>query len=118
LKKCLGDLNDNTKSLNEIIKAFKTSGKQLNKALTKAISWEERYKKLDKPDKRIFNDEEVVHLNKLNSALVRLQTGLQPTASTEETNAVKALIHAFTSEAEIVGKFVGNSSGKVGVTNG
>lgn len=107
LKKCLGDLNDNTKTLNEIIKAFKTSGKQLNKALTKGIKM-----------KGAFNDEEVFHLNKLNSALVRLQTGLQPTASTEETNAVKALIHAFTSEAEIVGKFVGNSSGKVGVTNG
>ena len=107
MKKCLGDLNDNTKTLNEIIKAFKTSGKQLNKALTKGIKM-----------KGAFNDEEVVHLNKLNSALVRLQTGLQPTASTEETNAVKALIHAFTSEAEIVGKFVGNSSGKVGVTNG
>jgi hypothetical protein len=110
LKKCLGDLNDNTKSLNEIIKAFKSSGKQLNKALTKAISWEERCKKSTMPNimmkRRIFNDEELNHLNKLNSALVKLQTGLQPTASAEETNVVKGLIRAFTDEATIVGKFV------------
>ena len=116
MKKCLGDLND-TKPLNDIIKAFKKSGKALNRALVKTIKMDESFKKHNKP--RIFNDEQMFHLNKLNSALIKLQTGLRPTTSTEETNAVKTLIHAFTSEAEIVGKFVSaNNGGEVGVTNG
>lgn len=95
IKKCLGDLNMSDKSLNEIIKAFKSSGKKLNRVLSKALKMND-----------IFNPEQMSHLNALNSALVKLQTGLQPTASAEETNVVKGLIRAFTDEAAIVGKFV------------
>jgi hypothetical protein len=95
IRGCLGVLNDSNKSLSEIIVGFKKAGKKLNKVLGKAIKMTD-----------VFGTDQLTHLNKLNSALVKLQTGLKPTVSTDETNAVKAMIKNFTSEAVIVGKFL------------
>lgn len=103
IRGCLGALNDSYGSLNDIIGAFKKHGKKLNRVLGKAIRMTD-----------VFSVEQTNHLNKLNSALVKLQTGLKPTSSTEETNAVKALIKDFTSEAVVVGKFLENSNQKDG----
>ena len=95
LRACLGALNDSEKSLTQIIADFKKNGKKLNRVLGKALKME-----------KVFNENQMEHLNKLNTALLKLQTGLKPTNSTEETAAVKGLIKAFTDEAVIVGKML------------
>lgn len=95
LRACLGTLNDSEKSLTQIIADFKKNGKKLNRVLGKALKMKE-----------VFNENQMEHLNKLNTALLKLQTGLKPTNSTEETAAVKGLIKAFTDEAVIVGKML------------
>ncbi len=97
IRGCLGALNS-TGSLNDIIHGFKKHGKRLNRVLGKAIKFT-----------KVFTEDQIQHMTKLMSALVKLQTGLRPTNSTEETEAVKTLIHDFTSEAVIVGKFVEDS---------
>ena len=102
IRGCLGALNDANRSLNDIIVSFKKQGKKLNRVLGKAIKMTD-----------VFSTEQTNHLNKLNSALVKLQTGLKPTASSDETNAVKALIKDFTSEAVVVGKFLENKQASV-----
>lgn len=95
LRNCLGDLNDSSKSANEIMKDFKKDGKKLNKALSKASKMNE-----------VYDENERTTLIKFNKCLADLIISFKDNMSTSEVAVVKRLIKAFASQAKSVGNII------------
>lgn len=93
LRKCLGDLNDTSKDLNDILNAFKKDGKKLNRALSKASKMAE-----------VYGDEERNKFIKLNKCTADLIVSFS--AAKMDVKVTKRLIKAFTSSSVIVGKII------------
>jgi hypothetical protein len=93
LRKCLGDLNDTSKDLNDILNAFKKDGKKLNRALSKASKMTD-----------LYNDEERNKFIKLNKCTADLIVSFSATKM--DVKVTKRLIKAFTSASVIVGKII------------
>ena len=93
LRKCLGDLNDTSKDLNDILNAFKKDGKKLNRVLSKAS------KMVD-----LYNDDERNKFIKLNKCTADLIVSFS--ATNMNVKVTKRLIKAFTSSSVIVGKII------------
>lgn len=93
LRKCLGDLNDTSKDLNDILNAFKKDGKKLNRALSKASKMTD-----------LYNDEERNKFIKLNKCTADLIVSFSSTKM--DVKVTKRLIKAFTSASVIVGKII------------
>ena len=95
LRKSLGDLNDNTMNITELVNAFKKDGKKLNKALSKAAKMTDIY---DETERNSFI--------KLNKCLADLLVILKANADKKELQTIKRLIKAFTQQAAGVGKII------------
>ena len=93
LRKCLGDLNDTSKDLNDILNAFKKDGKKLNRALSKASKITD-----------LYNDDERNKFIKLNKCTADLIVSFSSTNM--NVKVTKRLIKAFTSSSVIVGKII------------
>lgn len=93
LRKCLGDLNDTSKDLNDILNAFKKDGKKLNRALSKASKMTD-----------LYNDNERNAFIKLNKCTADLIVSFSSTKM--DVKVTKRLIKAFTSASVIVGKII------------
>lgn len=93
LRKCLGDLNDTSKDLNDILNAFKKDGKKLNRALSKASKITD-----------LYNDDERNKFIKLNKCTADLIVSFS--ATNMNVKVTKRLIKAFTSSSVIVGKII------------
>ena len=93
LRKCLGDLNDTSKDLNDILNAFKKDGKKLNRALSKASKMGD-----------VYGDDERNKFIKLNKCTADLIVSFSATKM--DVKVTKRLIKAFTSASVIVGKII------------
>lgn len=95
LRKCLGILNDDKMKLDELLQAFKAAGKKLNRALSKAGKM-----------KKVYSEEEVGFINKLNKVLIDLSGIISSTKDSNYEATIKRLISAFVSQAAVVGEIV------------
>lgn len=95
LRKCLGDLNDDTKQLDDILKKFKKDGSKLNRVLTKAAKM-----------KDIYSSDEQKSISDLNKTLVDLLSNIKKATDSEYVAKMKKLLKDFVSKCKIVGSFV------------
>lgn len=95
LRKTLGILNDNEMKLDDLIKNFKKEGSKLNRVLSKAIKM-----------KKVYNDEEINEIVKLNKCLVDLMSIIGSSQDKSYVTTVKRLIQAFTSQSVVVSKII------------
>lgn len=92
LKKTLGVLNDNKLDIHTLVSEFKKYGKKLNRVLTKASK-----------SPKVYNANEIDNIKKLNKCLTDLMVTIKATG---DTNVIKRLMKAFTSQAALVGKII------------
>ena len=95
LRKSLGDLNDSTMNINELVGAFKRDGKKLNRALSKAAKMTD-----------IYDESERNSFIKLNKCLADLLVIIKANADKKELQTIKRLIKAFVQQAAGVGKII------------
>lgn len=95
LRKTLGILNDNEMKLDDLIKNFKKEGSKLNRVLSKATKM-----------KKVYNDEEINEIVKLNKCLVDLMSIIGSSQDKSYVTTVKRLIQAFTSQSVVVSKII------------
>ena len=95
IRKCLGVLNDNQEKADKIFVRFTTSGKKLNRVLTKASKMT-----------KIYSAEEIDSIKKLNRSLVDLLLVLKKNRRNGDVNKIKAAIKTFTDNSKKVSSFV------------
>ena len=95
LKESLLILNDSEKDAKTLLAEFKKTGKKLNRVLSKAGR-----------STKVYNEEEIEHIKKLNRCLVDLITTMKDKVTDESyVNTIKSLIKAFVSQSVVVNKF-------------
>lgn len=95
LKEALLILNDSEKDAKTLLAEFKKTGKRLNRVLSKAGK-----------SIKVYNEEEINHIKKLNKCLVDLITTMKDKVTDESyVNTIKSLIKAFISQSVVVNKF-------------
>ena len=95
LKEALLILNDSEKDAKTLLVEFKKTGKRLNRVLSKAGK-----------STKVYNEEEINHIKKLNKCLVDLITTMRDKVTDESyVNTIKSLIKAFISQSVVVNKF-------------
>lgn len=106
LRNTLGDLNNSTKNVAEIVTEFKKDGKKLNRALSKACKYTDVY---DEKERTVFT--------KLNKCLADLIVTFVSDPDKKALQVIKRLIKAFTSQAVAVGKIIEKHKGDVITSN-
>lgn len=95
LKESLLILNDSEKDAKTLLGEFKKTGKNLNRVLSKASK-----------STKVYNEEEINNIKKLNKCLVDLITTMKDKVTDESyVNTIKSLIKAFVSQSVVVNKF-------------
>jgi hypothetical protein len=95
LRKALGILNNDKYELSRLLKEFRRNGKQLNKALNRAVKYE-----------TIYDEHEKKQLQILNRCLCDLMSTVKDNSSPSNTQIAKRLIKAFCSQAKAVGVII------------
>lgn len=95
LKYSLLILNDSEKDAKTLLNEFKKTGKYLNKVLSKAGK-----------SSKVYSDEEIEHIKKLNKILVDLITTMKDRVTDDSyVQTIKTLIKLFISQSVVVNKF-------------